>query len=97
MVMYAKQHNKQRICKKRINESPHSQKRESRVGEFPNYLENMGENRPNYSVGEYGKYRSICPNYRENIGKYSSICPNYRENMGNIVVFAQTIGRIWEI
>ena len=30
-------------------------------------------------------------------GKYSSICPNYRENMGNIVVFAQTIGRIWEI
>ena len=64
MVIYAKQHNKQRICKKRINESPHSQKRETRVGEY---------------------------------GKYSSICPNYRENMGNIVVFAQTIGRIWEI
>ena len=44
--------------------SPHSQKRETRVGEY---------------------------------GKYSSICPNYRGNMGNIVVFAQIIGRIWEI
>ena len=49
-----KQHNKQRICKKRINESPHSQKRETRVG-------------------EYGKYSSICPNYRGNMGNMGPV------------------------